>query len=151
MIKKYLNKYVIVMNIIFLLMIFFLSYLFNFKLKWYYIVPILFLADYIGKVMNATLEGFNIVKINGFEIDNEYSLFRIVVVYDFKGSIVIITGRFKNEENLNIEELKNIMYNKVNIKLLLKNLENDSVNITFYNNNIPIEIEFLPSPIFGKT
>lgn len=145
--KKHFNKYVIGLNIIFLLIIFLISHLFKFKIQWYYIVVILFIADYIGRVIYSTFEGFNIINIMGFDDVNNYSHFVIEVVYDFKGSIAVITGRFINNQNLSKEDLKMIMFNKANIKILLKGLENDVVDITFHYNNSPINVEFLPAPI----
>lgn len=147
--KKHFNKYVIGLNIVLLLIIFLFSFWFKFKIQWYYIVPLLFLADYIGRVLHSTLEGFNIINIRGFELFDDFSIFVVEVVYDFKGNVAIITGRFKNEQNLSKEDLRAIMFNNANIKLLLKELENNFVSVTFQNKT-PVNVEFFPAPILKQ-
>lgn len=146
-----MNKYSIIVIVCLTIIINILGSILNFKIKWWWLIPIVWIGSYIGKIIKATLDGFNVNEVTKFEINNGNQSFEIKVVEDFKGTISLISGNFINNINLSKEDFQLLLYKQTNknevIPVLMKG--NPVIKYYLYKDN-PLEVKFETLKFRGK-
>ena len=146
-----MNKYSVIIIVCLTIIINILGSIFNFKINWWWLIPIAWIGSYIGKVIKVTVSGFNINEVTKFEINGSNQIFELKVVEDFKGTISVISGNFINNINLSKEDFQLLLYKQTNknevIPVLIKG--NPVIKYYLYKGH-PLEVKFETLKFRGK-
>lgn len=113
-----MNKYSITLIITLTLLLNLFLIWINVQFKWWWIIPISILSSYVGNVLKATFQGFNIKNVERyiFDYDENRQIFEITIVEDFQGTVSIISGSFINNTNLSKEDFQMMLYKQAKKK-----------------------------------
>lgn len=118
-----MNKYTIITLLILSVIMFTVLHIFDMDYKWWYLIPIYFISNYIGKVMYQTFQGFNINNISFSEkIDNDQH-FTCDVVLGFTGKTIGFNGVFENHLGIDVNQLRILLYKNTNRNDVISTLE----------------------------
>jgi hypothetical protein len=121
-------------------LIFSLSDKMGWNLKWWFVIPIYFIIQYIGRLLYVYFFGFVISKIQFLDKDGDMQSF--IMFYKF-GLIktYFICGEFNNKMNLSEKKLELLIYLQAP-KKILKNTkkygEKTEIIFNYHGDNVPV-------------
>ena len=122
------------------LIIFPLSDNMGWNLKWWLILPIYFIIQYIGRFLYVYFSGFVISKIQFLDIDSEVQVFVMYYQMGFS-KMYSIYGEFDNEIGLTERNLKLLIYCQATRKTLKNTIkfgETTEIEFDFHGARVPV-------------
>ncbi|WP_456441874.1 hypothetical protein [Psychroserpens sp.] len=119
-----MNKYTIITLVILTGVLLPVLNLFDIEYKWWHFIPVYFVGNYIGKVIQSTFKGFNINNISFTEIKDETTqVFICSVVLGFTGKSIEFKGEFDKSIEIPINDLRILLYKSTNRNEVRNSLE----------------------------